>query len=214
MNNTVYKNATLVTGLSVAERSLGFLYRIVLSRLIGAEGLGLYQVSLSLFSLFLTVGTGGIPITVSRMVSKANAENDPPSKNRVLSAGIVASLCLTLPVCLFFLLFGAKTSFLFSDTRAFSVFKILIVGLCFSSVYAVFRGYFWGNKNFLTPSVLELAEETVMVIFGVLLLRNVQTPLSGAVRASYAVLLSYLFSFTASIVYFLLKNGRLSTPKN
>ncbi len=214
MNNTVYKNATVVTGLSVAERSLGFLYRIVLSRLIGAEGLGLYQVALSVFSLFLTIGTGGIPITVSRMISKCNAENDPFSKRKVVSAGILASLVLTLPVCLFFLLFGGRTSLLFSDARAFNVFKILLIGLCFSSVYAVFRGYFWGNKDFLAPSVLELAEETVMVVFGVLLLRGVNTPLSGATRASYAVLLSYLFSFTASLVYFLIKNGRFSNPKD
>lgn len=63
---TVYTTASLVTALSVAERGLGFLYRIVLSRLIGAEGLGLYQVALSLFSVFLTLGTGGIPVTVSR----------------------------------------------------------------------------------------------------------------------------------------------------
>ena len=214
MNNTVYKNATVVTGLSVAERSLGFLYRIVLSRLIGAEGLGLYQVALSVFSLFLTVGTGGIPITVSRMISKCNAENDPSSKRKVVSAGVVASLSLTLPVCLFFLLFGKAMNFLFSDTRSYEVFKILLIGLCFSSVYAVFRSYFWGNKNFLAPSVLELAEETVMVVFGVLLLRGVNTPLSGATRAGYAVIISYLFSFTASLVYFLIKNGRFSTPKN
>ena len=214
MNTTVYKNATIVTGLSVAERTLGFLYRVVLSRLIGAEGLGLYGVALSLFSLFLTIGTGGIPITVSRMISKNNAENDPLSSRRVLSAGIIASLCLTLPVCLFFFLFGNHLPFLFADARAFDVFKILLFGLCFSSVYAVFRGYFWGNKNFLTPSVLELAEEIVMVVFGVLLLRDVQTPLSGATKASYAVLISYLFSFTASLLCFLVKNGKFSSPKN
>ena len=62
--NNIYRTAALVTGLSVAERALGFLYRIVLSRLIGSEGLGLYQVALSVFSVFITLGTGGIPITV------------------------------------------------------------------------------------------------------------------------------------------------------
>ena len=76
MKNTVYKNASIVTGLSVAERGLGFLYRIVLSRLIGAEGLGLYQVALSLFGLFLTIGTGGLPITLSRIIAKNKADGN------------------------------------------------------------------------------------------------------------------------------------------
>ena len=60
MKKNIYRTAAVVTGLSIAERALGFLYRIVLSRLIGAEGLGLYQVALSVFSVFITLGTGGM----------------------------------------------------------------------------------------------------------------------------------------------------------
>ena len=66
--------ATIVTALSVAERFLGFLYRMVLSHFIGAEGVGVYQISLSLFAVFLTIGTGGIPITVSRLIAKSKAQ--------------------------------------------------------------------------------------------------------------------------------------------
>ena len=47
-----YKTTALVTFFSVAERALGFLYRIVLARLLGAEGLGLYQIALSHFTFF------------------------------------------------------------------------------------------------------------------------------------------------------------------
>lgn len=213
MKNTVYKNASIVTGLSVAERGLGFLYRIVLSRLIGAEGLGLYQVALSLFGLFLTIGTGGIPITLSRIIAKNKAEGDIQGERNALTAGICASLLLSLPFALLLWTFGGKLPFLFSDARSFPVFRILLLGLCLSSIYAVFRGYFWGNKNFLIPSLLEISEEGVMVIAGTLLLRAVPSPAIGAERAAWAVVLSYLFSFTASTVYFFLCGGKLSSPK-
>ena len=46
---SLYKNTAFVTALSVAERALGFLYRIALARLIGAEGVGVYQIALSHF---------------------------------------------------------------------------------------------------------------------------------------------------------------------
>ncbi len=213
LKNPVLTSATVVTALSVLERGLGFLYRIVLSRLIGAEGLGLYQVALSLFSLFLTIGTGGIPITVSRMISKSKAERKPEDERATVGAGMLLSLLLTLPVCLLLIPFGDKLPFLFADKRAFSVFRILLLGLCFSSVYAVVRGSFWGNKQFLAPSVIELAEESVMVLAGVLLLQNVSSPLSGARRAAWAVVISYLFSFAASLLCFFLKGGKLATPK-
>ena len=212
-SNTVFATASIVTALSVAERGLGFLYRIVLSRLIGAEGLGIYQVSLSLFALFLTLGTGGIPITVSRLISKSKAENDINGEHGAVSAGITLSLLLTVPVLLIFLPFADKFTFLFSDNRCVSVFRILLIGLCFSSVYAVFRGSFWGNKNFLFPSIIEIAEETVMVIAGVLLLQRVDNALTGAKLAGVAVVISYLFSFTFSTVGYFACGGKLRSPK-
>lgn len=214
MRTTVYKNASIVTGLSVAERGLGFLYRIVLSRLIGAEGLGLYQVALSLFGLFLTVGTGGVPITVSRMITKSKAQGNALEEKKSVTAGFYACLLLSLPVCLFLWIFGEKLPFLFADGRAFAVLKILLIGLCFSCLYAVVRGYFWGNKEFLTPSLIEIVEETVMVIVGVLLLKNIPSPLVGAKRAAWAATVSYLFSFAVATLCFFLQGGKLARPKN
>ena len=211
--SAVLATASIVTALSIAERALGFLYRIVLSRLIGAEGLGLYQVALSVFAVFLTFGTGGIPITVSRLITKSKAENSPLGASSATSAGLLLSLLLTLPACLILGLFGNKFTLLFSDARSLSVFKILLIGLIFSAFYAVFRGSFWGENEFLTPSVLEIAEESVMVIAGILLLQNITDPLVGAQKAAWAVVISYLFSFTASLLCFLIRGGKFSTPK-
>ena len=213
MKKTIIVSASLVTGLSIAERFLGFLYRIVLSRLLGAEGLGLSQIALSLFGLFAVVGSGGIPITVSRIISKSKAEHDFVGEHRAVGAGIFSALLLTLPFCLILGVFGGNFSFLFSDGRAFRVFRILLFGLSFSSVYAVIRGHFWGNKEFLAPSILEIAEESVMVIAGVVLLKTVSSPLAGAEKAAWAVVISYLFSFSASLLLFFIKGGKIRSPK-
>lgn len=213
MKKTVYANASIVTGLSVATRGLGFLYRIVLSRFIGAEGLGLYQVAFSLFGLFATVGAGGIPITVSRMITKAKAENDPSAEKQTVSAGLLLCLLLSLPAAFLFGFFGDKFTFLFSDKRTFKVFQILILGLVFASVYAVLRGSFWGNKEFLAPSILETAEEALMVIIGVMLLQNVSSPFDGAQKAAWAVTLSCLIACAAALLCFFCKGGALASPK-
>lgn len=213
MKKNIYRTAALVTGLSVAERALGFLYRIVLSRLIGAEGVGIYQIALSVFSVFVTVGTGGIPITVSRLISKSRAAGDPGAESAAVSAGLVASLVLTLPVCLLFPLLGNKLGFFFSDERCLPVFLILLSGLALSSVYAVIRGSFWGNKRFLAPSVLELVEEIAMVIAGILLLRGVSDVYDGARLAAAAVVISYFVSFASSVVCFFARGGKISSPK-
>ncbi len=214
MNQTVYKNASIVTGLSVAERVLGFLYRVVLSRLIGAEGLGLYQVSLSLFSLFLTVGTGGIPITLSRTLAKSKAAGDIRGEQSTISAGLVLCLLLSLPCCLFLWTFGNKMTFLFSDERSFSVFRILLLGLSFACVYAVVRGYFWGNKRFLAASLLETAEEIIMVLVGVALLKDSLSPLDGAKRAAWALTVADILACGVALVCFFACGGKLGKPQS
>ncbi len=213
LSSTLYSTAAVVTGLSVAERALGFLYRIVLSRLIGAEALGLYQVSLSVFAVFLTLGTGGIPIAVSRLISKSRAENNLQGEGSAVGAGIVLSLLLTVPFFLLLCVGNFRLDFLFSDERCLPVFRILLLGLMCSSLYAVMRGAFWGKKQFLAPSVMEIAEESVMVIAGILLLQRVTSPLDGAKNAAWAAVISYLFSFSISFVYFFLHGGKICLPK-
>ena len=60
----------LVTAFSVAERLLGFIYRVFLSRSLGAETVGIYQIALSIIGLIMTITSSGIPITVSRLMAK------------------------------------------------------------------------------------------------------------------------------------------------
>lgn len=213
VKNTVYATATIVTGLSVFKRALGFLYRIVLSRLIGAEGMGLYQIAYSLFAVFLTLSGGGIPVTVSRLISKGKAERAPKDESAAVAAGILSALVASVLVLLLLLPLSQKSGVLLSDDRAASVLRILSIGLVFSSVYAVLKGSFFGNKQFLLPSLLELLEESVMTIAGVLLLQNASGALSGAEKAAWAVVLSYVVSFVAALISFFVDGGKLSHPK-
>jgi len=208
-----FKTVALVSVFSVSEKFLGFLYRIFLSRTIGAEGVGLYQVALSVFGLFYTVACSGIPVTVSRLMTKYRAENQKTRSQKVVSAGFLLTLSFAIPLTLIFFLFRGSFSFLFSDERCMNVFTVIIPGLSFTCVYSVLRGVFWGEKNFLPYSIIELLEEAVMIISGIILIHFASSPYSGAIRAGVAVLISYLFSFLLSTTYFFIKNNRLKNPK-
>ena len=166
----------MVTVFSTIEKSLSFFYRIVLSRIIGAEGLGIYQICLSVFAVFLTAASSGIPITVSRLIAKGSASGDLKSKNAAVTAGVVGTLIFTIPMAVI-LFFGRNAlGFLFSDDRCKNIFLLLLPGLVLTSVYAVMRGSFWGNKQFLPYSVIELLEDAVMVILGCILVYGVADP--------------------------------------
>ncbi len=214
MKNNIYKSAAQVTVFSTVEKGLSFLYRIILTRIIGAEGIGIYQICLTVFAVFLTAASSGVPVTVSRLMAKSGANNDIRGKHSAVTAGILCTLAVTVPAAII-LFFGRNAfSFLFSDDRCIDIFIILLPGLILTSVYAVIRGSFWGNKQFLPYSVIELLEDAVMVGAGIWLIFGVSDPVLGAKYATVAVLISYVFSFVASIFWYIKKGGRFVNPKN
>ena len=207
-----FKTVAIVTIFSMSEKFLGFLYRIYLSRTIGAEGIGLYQVALSVFALLFTLCSSGTPITVSRLMTKYKAQNQPDRVSKIITAGIVFTLLVAIPLCLIFILFADNFSFLFADIRCIKIFKVIMPGLIFTSVYAVLRGVFWGNKDFLPYSIIELLEELVMILVGILLISFVDDIYTGAYFAGVAVLVSYLFSFSLATIVFFVRKNKLKNP--
>ena len=172
----------------------------------------MYQVALSVFGLFYTIACAGIPITVSRLMTKYRAENDYVKGQKVITAGFVATLAFAIPLCIIFYLFKDQFNFLFSDERCKNVFMTILPGLAFTCVYSVLRGVFWGDKSFMPYSIIELLEEAVMIISGIVLINFSLSPYSGALRAGIAVLISYLFSFTLATIVFFIKKNRLKNP--
>jgi stage V sporulation protein B len=202
----------IVTIFSCIERALGFIYRIYLSRTLGAEGVGIYQITLSVIGLLMTVTASGIPITVSRIMIKHESKKEGNLIYKTVSAGILLSLIISLPL-VFILFFCPKiSSFIFADPRCYKVLKIILPGVTITSVYAVIRGFFWGKKKFFTYSFIELLEEIVMLVLGIILINNMVDIEDGVHKAGIAVLISYTFSFITAIILFFINGGRLSSP--
>ncbi len=207
-----FKTVAIVTVFSVSEKFLGFIYRIYMSHSIGAEGVGLFQVALSAFGFLFTLINSGIPITVSRLMTKYKAQNDQDKVAKIITAGLTVALILALPVCSVLLIFNKNFAFIFADDRCMKILLILLPGLIFTSIYSVLRGVFWGNKDFLPYSIIELLEEICMIIVGVILINGAVDVYDGAVKAGVAVVISYLFSFTLAVAVFLYRKNRLKNP--
>lgn len=160
----------------------------------------------------MTLSASGVPITVSRMMIRERTAGRERCVNSVVTAGIAVALAVCLPACIICYTFKGILAPVFPDDRCRLLFLIILPGVVLTSVYAVIRGFFWGNKSFYTYSIIELAEEAVMVVAGILLVSNAVGITQKAVGASIAVLISYVFSFTAAAVAFALMGGSLKNP--
>ncbi len=174
--------------------------------------MGLYQIVLSAFAVLLTICCSGTPITVSRMITKNRAIGEQ-TENSIITAGFTLTIIIALPLFLI-MFFGHKNfAFIFTDNRAMRLFLIILPSLVFNSVYAVMRGVFWGKKDFLPYSAIELLEEAVMIFVGIILVSKASDVYTGTKRAIVAVFVSYVFSFTVSSVLFFIRGGKIKNPK-
>ncbi|MBR7135832.1 MAG: oligosaccharide flippase family protein [Clostridia bacterium] len=208
----VVKTVALITALSCMERGIGFFYRIFLSRQLGAEFIGIYQVTLSVVGVLVTLTASGIPITVSRLMLREKAVGNKKGENDVVSAGIVTALLISVPCAAALYFFKGAFSFMFADQRCYDLLVIILPGITITSVYAVIRGFFWGNSYFLTYALIELLEEAVMCLAGVVLVTRAQSAWLGTLSAAKSVLISYVVSFVLSTAVFVIKSGRVTNP--
>ena len=85
---SLFKTVALITFFSVITRVAGFIFRIFLSRTIGAEALGVYQVALSVFGVLLTVVSSGLPFVISRITAKYSIKNERIKKGKLISSSL------------------------------------------------------------------------------------------------------------------------------
>lgn len=209
----MYRTAAVVTFFSAAEHCLGFLYRIILSRTIGSEGLGVYQAAYTVFAVFLTISASGLPVTLSRVISRHRAHANRHREQSAVTGAVLITLCISVPVTVVLFLFRNQFSAVFADPRCADLFYILLAGLACTSVYSVIRGSFWGNKRFFAYSFIELVEEMIRIGVGIALILFVATDIYGANLAAVAVLISYLCSFAIALVYFFMTGGKFRSPR-
>lgn len=207
---SIFKNTAVITAVSCLERALGFLYRIVLARLLGAEGVGIYQIALSHFFLFQTAAGGGIPVTLSRTVSRLRAERKEHRTGGALIAALILGACISIPITLLLLPIADKIPIFTTDAAPL---KILLVSLSATAAYVAVKGFFWGNKQFLAPAAFEMAEEILTVLIGVALLSGRKlTPIDGASRAAWAHSLAAIAVCVIAFLTLLSKKPKFSSP--
>ena len=134
--NTLLLGTLILTASGIICRILGFLYRIFLSRRIGAEAFGIYQLATPLYALMLSLGAGGMQTVLSRFVASYLAKKDSRRAKICLAAGcgIVVILSFSASIFLFFSADFIGTRLLF-EPRTILLLRILSLGILPSGIH-------------------------------------------------------------------------------
>ncbi|MFZ5945271.1 MAG: putative polysaccharide biosynthesis protein [Bacillota bacterium] len=183
-----FKGALILSIAGIISKLLGAVYRIPFARLVGDEGVGLYQMAYPFYTMILAVSTAGIPLAISKMIAEREEKNNSNGIQRVfwlsmsllLLTGTAASIALYVSAD-----FIARN--ILQEPRAALSLKAIAPAILFTSAMSTLRGYFQGFQQ-MTPTALSQIFEQIVRVSTVFLAAFYLLPLGVEYAAAGATL--------------------------
>lgn len=170
------KGAFIATLGIVLTKILGIIYVIPFHAVIGERGGALYGYAYTIYLLFMSLSSAGIPLAISKIVSEYQTLGYYNAKRRAFIIGKKIALLLGFICFLLLLLFAPWISYAvlgdlsggntISDVTL--VIRVVASALLFVPVLSIYRGYFEGHRFMEAPSFSQVLEQLVRVFVIVL----------------------------------------------
>ena len=198
MKKNLFIKSTLILICSgFLTKILGFVIKVIYTRIIGEYGISLYAIAAPTYSLLLTIATLAIPISISKLVSENKGRSI-----RILTSAAFLILSINFLLILIILLtrnFLATT--LLKEPLASPILLAFALTLPFVSISSVLKGYFAGKQNMIPHATSNIIEQIIRLIIIVIVLPILMK--KSVMHAVIGLILLTIVSEISSIIVFL-----------
>lgn len=202
----------MILGFSAILKIIGFFLRIVLSRELGAEVLGYYQVALSFYGVLCTIIGSGIPVTISHYSAKACVNKNFRAESSAVTSSLIIEIAVSIIISIICLVCHNLIASLCGNISA-NMLLLLLPAVLAGSIYASFRGALWGRKRHLDNCISEVGEQSIRLILFLVFFSFTSPSEKAGYYACICNSLSCFVSMGISIFFYFKHGGKLSSPK-
>lgn len=179
IKNNIFLKSTLVLLIGgTIGKFVGFILKIIVTRTLGSEGMGLYSMLSPTISLITVISTLSYPTSISKVIS----EKSERSKTIILSL-LPLSIIMNAVLILITILFAKtlSTNLLHNSSLYYPIICISILAP-FISVSSIIKGYFWGKQN-MFPYMLSnfLEQVTRLILIGIFIPKIIKISLISSI---------------------------------
>ena len=204
-----------LTALSAVSQVLGFFYRVALSRLVGAEVMGLYQLVMPVYSVILSLTAVGVTSACSNLTSQHLALGNRRAADQTIGACLRLFFLALIPVGAV-VIFGsdAISVHLLGDARTQLGLMLLIPCAALTGVENIHKHFFYGAGAVRPPAVVELLEQFVrtFAVITLLVLFLPQYPERAVGLVVAGMVVCEVFSSCTLAVLYRRRRGQLTGP--
>lgn len=173
MASNLLKGTMILTVGLLLSRILGVLYVIPFYQIVGEEYIALYQYAYTPYSIMLAIAVSGVPVAVSKFVSKYNALGDyATGRKLVKSSMLLMAVTGFLGFLILFFLANPIAHLIIKDDEAVfsvvdvaSVIKFVSFAVIVVPLMSLVRGFFQGYQHMTPTAVSQLWEQIVRILF-------------------------------------------------
>lgn len=210
-------NAVLLTATSLLMRTVGVSFGVYLAGKLGAAGLGLYQLIMSVYTLAVTVASSGISLASTRLVAEELGRGNEAGAKKAMRRCLAYSVIFgTATGAALFCGAGYVGEVWLSDIRTVASLRFMAISMPFISMSSAMGGYFTAVRRVFKSASAQVFEQAVRILLTIMGL-TLLLP-RGLEYACFAVVgggsLAELCSFFYSLVLFLHDSRRYKAGKH
>lgn len=211
-----FQNALLLIIFTFLLRLVFTAFRVVIANKVGAECMGLYQLTFAIYGISVTFATSGINFAATRLVTQALTSGKFSFKS-VMTRCIVYSLFFSCAAMLIILIYAQPIGiYLLCDERCVLSLRAFAISLPFISVSSAISGYFYAVRNVSITLISRFIEQAAQIISFFILMHLV--PQGNLEISCLCIVLSgaisEIFGGVFLIIYFFIKSHRQKSFKS
>ena len=175
----IFYSALMLTAVNLLLRAVGTSFQVYLSGRIGATGIGLLQLVMSVGSLAMVAGMGGIRTAAMYLAAGELGRKKPENVTRVLSGCFAYSILFSGTVSLLLYTFApAISENWIGDARTLGAIRLFAGFLPCVCLCGILTGYFTAANRIGTLAAIEVAEQlcTMAITLALLQFRSGNDP--------------------------------------
>ncbi len=143
---------------------MGFFYRIFMSKFIGSEGMGLYQLILPLYTLSWSITAAGFTTTISRLTAAEHIKGETGNIGRIVKQSVYMCLSISIVFSILLFCFSDEISIhILQEPRTALSLRFLAFAIPFMAIGSCLRGFFMGLQQMVVPALSQVLEQTLRI---------------------------------------------------
>ncbi len=160
MKNKFIKSTIILIIGGFITKILGMIIKIVLTRTVSTEGIGLYMLVLPTFNLFITLCNLGVPTAITKLVS----EKKNNSKSIIIPTTIIILIYDIILIFIILFISPYLANNLLHNSNTY--YPLIAIGttLPFITISSIIKGYFFGKEKVFPITLSNIIEQLTRLI--------------------------------------------------